>query len=163
MLPGSLPLITTLLPLAARCVVRQGDQPGAADQTCYAWFGEGGPPPGDASVEALRERMAHAPAGVARAVNVTPGWCGWDNTYTMDVLRGNEDWLAAVVLVDPLSEDGPAELSRLVGEGASGIRIQPPCTGPLDDPRQTPIWEMINKLGITVQCNLPQTWLDDNS
>ena len=165
------------------------DQPGAASQSCFAWFGRGDRPDGDASVEALRERMAayglssrpflpalsawHPPsltrtlclclgvntAGVDRAVNVTPGWCGWDNSYTMDILKGNEDWLAAVVLVDPLSQDGPAELERLVRQGASGVRIQPPCTGPLTDPRQTPLWEAATRLGITVQVNLPQEYL----
>ena len=34
------------------------DQPGAASQSCFAWFGRGDRPDGDASVEALRERMA---------------------------------------------------------------------------------------------------------
>lgn len=137
------------------------NQPTAKDQTCFAWFGSADRPDGDASVEALRERMANS--GVDRAVNVTPGWCGWDNSYTMDVLRGNEDWLAAVVLIDPLSPDGPAELARLAKEGASGLRIQPPCTGPLVDPRQTPLWQAANDLGITVQVNLPQTYLDEGS
>ena len=92
-------------------------------------------------------------------MNVTPGWCGWDNSYTMDILKGNEDWLAAVVLVDPLSPDGPAELERLAKQGASGLRIQPPCTGPLTDPRQTALWEAATRLGITVQVNLPQEYL----
>ena len=91
-------------------------------------------------------------------MNVTPGWCGWDNSYTMDILKGNEDWLAAVVLVDPLSPDGPAELERLAKQGASGLRIQPPCTGPLTDPRQTALWEAATRLGITVQVNLPQEY-----
>ena len=112
-------------------------------------------------MEALQERMADY--GVQRAVNVTPGWCGWDNTYTMDVLKGNEDWMAAVVLVDPLSPDGPAELARLAQQGASGLRIQPPCTGPLIDPRQTPIWEAARDNDITVQVNLPQEYLDEGS
>ena len=112
-------------------------------------------------MEVLQERMSNT--GVTRAVNITPGWCGWDNSYTMDVLRGNEDWLAAVVLVDPLSANGPAELAQLVAQGAGGLRIQPPCTGPLVDPRQTPIWQAANDLGITVQCNLPQTFLDAGS
>ena len=139
------------------------DQPRASDQTCFAWFGSGGPPQTDASLEALQLRMAAAkPRTVDRAVNVTPGWYGWDNTYTMDALRGNEDWLAAVVLCDPIGEHGASELRRLVAEGACGLRIQPPCTGPLTDPQQTPIWEVATELGITVQVNLPQELLDSN-
>ena len=73
---------------------------------------------GDATVEMLRVRMAGTPQPIDRAVNVTPGWCGWDNSYTMDALRGNRDWLAATVLVDPLADGGPATLRRLVADGA---------------------------------------------
>jgi predicted TIM-barrel fold metal-dependent hydrolase len=139
------------------------DQPKVEEMSCFGWFGRGDRPDADASVEALIQRMASArPRCVDRAVNVTPGWCGWDNSYTMDALRGNESWLAAVVLCDPLSELGALELKRLTGEGACGLRIQPPCTGPLTDPRQTLIWEMANSLGVTVQVNLPQRLLDDS-
>ena len=108
-------------------------------------------------MEALAERMAAArPLRVHRAVDVTPGWYGWNNDYTMDCLRGNEDWLAVCVLCDPIGEEGAGELVRLVGEGASAVRIQPPVTGPLTDPRQTPIWSAAASLGITVQVNLPE-------
>ncbi len=103
---------------------------------------------GGARMVGCIRQQASADRRMDRAANVTPGWCGWDNSYTMDVLRGNEDWLAAVVLVDPLSPEGPAELARLAKQGASGLRIQPPCTGPLLDPRQTPLWQAANDLAV---------------
>ena len=48
------------------------------------------------------------------------------------------------------------ELRRLVAAGATGLRIQPPVTGPLDDPRATPLWDVANELGLPVDVNLPQ-------
>ena len=56
------------------------DQPGASSSTAFGWFGIGDRPNVDASVEALQKRMASTPGGVQRAVNITPGWCGWDNS-----------------------------------------------------------------------------------
>jgi predicted TIM-barrel fold metal-dependent hydrolase len=139
---------------------RLTDQPGARAMTCFRWFGDSGPPEGDATIEMLRRRMAGTPQQpIDRAVNVTPGWCGWDNSYTMDTLKANRDWLAATVLVDPIADSGPATLRHLESGGASGLRIQPPCTGPLTDPRQAPIWQCASELGLTVQCNLPQKFL----
>ena len=45
------------------------DQPHASQSTAFGWFGAGDRPDGDASIEALRERMAATPGGVQRAVS----------------------------------------------------------------------------------------------
>ena len=63
-------------------------------------------------------------AGVERALTISTGFYGWDNSYVMDELGGNNSWLAIGVLVDPIIKDGPQNLEILVKKGANGIRIQ---------------------------------------
>ena len=48
------------------------------------------------------------------------------------------------------------ELRRLVGAGVCGLRIQPPVTGPLDDPAATGLWQAAAELGIAIDVNLAQ-------
>jgi predicted TIM-barrel fold metal-dependent hydrolase len=112
-------------------------------------------PEADGSADTLKSEMDAA--GVDRALTITAGFYGWDNSSTMDALAGREDWLAAGVLVDPASEAGPDQLTSLVEAGVSGIRIQRHLfyQRDLDDPVSTPLWERASDLGLTVDVNAP--------
>ena len=94
-------------------------------------------------------------SGVDRALTITAGFYGWDNTSTMDMLRGREHWLAAGVLIDPAGEDGPDQLADLVEQGVSGIRIQRHLFyhRALDDPICSPLWRRATDLDLTVDVN----------
>ena len=122
------------------------------------YFRNGRPDPNsDASPEHLWRCMSAQEVPVERAFNFCNGWYGWDNRLAMDLLKGNEGWLACGVLLDPSSPSSPDELRRLVAEGACGLRIQPIVTGqPLDAPAATPLWAAAAELGIAVDVNLPQ-------
>lgn len=101
----------------------------------------------------LREQMQAA--GVERALTITAGFYGWDNSSAFDECKGNEDWLAVGVLVDPAGKDAPAELERLVAAGACGLRIQRHLFyhKDLDDPISTPLWQRAAELDLTVDIN----------
>ena len=120
------------------------------------YFADGGPTAErDASPAHLSKLMARH--SVSRAFNFCNGWYGWDNRLAMDLLEGNDDWLACGVLLDPASPASPDELRRLVAGGASGLRIQPIVTArPLDDPAATPLWQVAAELGIAVDVILAQ-------
>jgi L-fuconolactonase len=146
------PIVDTCMHLCSPDVVRY---PPCGGKICGGYWAGGGPSAAkDASPEHLRRLMMQH--GVDRAFNFCNGWYGWDNSLALDLLRGRSDWLACGVLLDPADPASPTELRRLVGEGASGLRIQPPVSGPLDDPRATALWQVAAELGIPVDVNLPQ-------
>jgi predicted TIM-barrel fold metal-dependent hydrolase len=113
-------------------------------------------PATDGSAAKLRTEMDAA--GIDRALTITAGFYGWDNSSTLDELDGNASWLAAGVLVDPASPDGPTTLSDLVEQGVSGIRIQRHLfyQRALDDPISTPLWAKAADLDLTVDINATQ-------
>ena len=113
-------------------------------------------PEADGSPETLKAEMEAT--GVDRALTITAGFYGWDNATTLDHLQGGTDWLAGAALVDPASEDGPDQLSRLVERGISGIRIQRYLfyQGALNDPIITPLWQRAADLDLTVDVNAAQ-------
>jgi L-fuconolactonase len=111
-------------------------------------------PTTDGSVELLKAQMDEA--GVDRAVTISPWVYGWDPSYTLDALAENRGWLAAAVLVDPLSPDGPRLLEHFVKDRhACGLRMQGRISklGPFDDPATTPLWAKAADLGLTVDVN----------
>lgn len=107
----------------------------------------------DGSATLLKERMDEA--GIDRALTITTGFYGWDNSYTMDQLVGNESWLAVGVLVDPASKEAPQTLEALVAQGASGLRVQRHLFyhHALDDAISTPLWRKAADLDLTVDIN----------
>lgn len=110
-------------------------------------------PTTNGSAALLKEQMLAA--GVERALTITAGFYGWDNSSALDERKGNEDWLAVGVLVDPAGKDAPAELDRLVAAGACGLRIQRHLFyhKDLDDPISTPLWQRAAELDLTVDIN----------
>ena len=97
--------------------------------------------------------------GVDKAFTISAGFYGWDNSFAMEALEGRGAWLGVGVLVDPASAEGPAELERLVGAGACGVRIQRHLFyhRSLDDSVSTPLWAKAGELGLTVDINAAQT------
>jgi L-fuconolactonase len=73
-----------------------------------------------------------------------------DNSYQAECVRRYPDRLRSVVIVDTDRPDAPAELERLVAEGAVGVRLRPNVRSPGDDPLA--IWRKAAELGITVSC-----------
>ncbi len=110
-------------------------------------------PETDGSAAILKEQMREA--GVERALTITAGFYGWDNSSALDERKGNEEWLAVGVLVDPAGKDAPEELDRLVAAGACGLRIQRHLFyhKDLDDPISTPLWQRAAELDLTVDIN----------
>jgi L-fuconolactonase len=60
-----------------------------------------------------------------------------------------------VVGLDWERSDAPAQLERLAGEGASGLRLRPDTRSPGDDPLA--IWRVAERLGLAVSCLGPDS------
>ena len=92
-------------------------------------------PEADGSADTLKKEMDAA--GVDRALTITAGFYGWDNSSTMDAFAGRESWLAAGVLVDPageavvVDEPGPGRHVQPVYEGRAGNEPGKGEPGPL--------------------------------
>jgi len=71
-----------------------------------------------------------------------------DNSYQTECVKRYPDRLRSVVILDTDRPDAPAELERLVAEGATGVRLRPTVRSPGDDPFA--IWRKAAELGITV-------------
>jgi predicted TIM-barrel fold metal-dependent hydrolase len=117
-------------------------------------------PETEGSAEKLKQEMQEV--GVDRALTITTGFYGWDNSYSMDQLEDNADWLAVGVLVDPTSPEAPDQLESLVDQGACGLRIQRHLFyhQALDDPISTPLWARAADLDLTVDINATQDEYD---
>jgi L-fuconolactonase len=125
----------------------------AADAPPYAWDHSGGfEPPYLAPCEDLL--VAMDAAGVRYALVVQPSCYGYDNRYVLTSVRQHGDRLAGMVLVDPLSPDGPDRLQAWVEEyGAQGLRLnaarEPACRW-LEDPATYPLWERAIALHVPI-------------
>jgi L-fuconolactonase len=71
-----------------------------------------------------------------------------DNSYQAACVKRYPDRLRSVVIVDTDRPEAPAQLERLVAEGATGVRLRPTVRSPGDDPFA--IWRKAAELGITV-------------
>ena len=112
-------------------------------------------PQTDGSAELLKTQMAAA--GVDRALTITAGFYGWDNRYALESQKGNEDWLAVGVLIDPAAAEAPQMLEEQIENGACGLRIQRHLFyhEELDDPAITPLWAKAAEMNLTVDVNAP--------
>jgi predicted TIM-barrel fold metal-dependent hydrolase len=107
----------------------------------------------DGSAVLLKHQMDKA--GVDRALTITAGFYGWDNSYALEELKDNADWLAVGVLVDPTDPQAPNTLQAHVDAGACGLRVQQHLFyhRSLDDPISTPLFNKAAELDLTVDIN----------
>jgi len=107
--------------------------------------------PGDASVEdyrALQKRI-----GTSRNVIVQPSTYGTDNRCTLDALVAFGPTARAVVVVNDTVSD--AELRRMDGLGARGIRFNLAQAGATTAEMIEPLSKRVNALGWHIQINAP--------
>lgn len=107
--------------------------------------------PGDALVEdyrALQKRI-----GTSRNVIVQPSTYGIDNRCTLDALVAFGPSARAVVVVNDTVSD--AELTRMHGLGARGIRFNLAQAGATTPEMMMPLSTRINALGWHIQINAP--------
>ncbi len=107
----------------------------------------------EGSANALHEQMQLS--GVSKALAISTGFYGWDNSYVLDQQVDNKSWLAVAALVDPAGVDSAQRLDVLVEQGVCGLRIQRHLfyQRALDDPISTPLWCAASDLGLTVDIN----------
>lgn len=107
----------------------------------------------EGSANALHEQMQVT--GVSRALAISTGFYGWDNSYALDQQVGNKSWLAVAALVDPASFYSSQKLDALVKQGVCGLRIQRHLfyKQTIDDPISTPLWRAASDLALTVDVN----------
>src|SRR6516162_1127536 len=105
--------------------------------------------PGDALVEdyhAFQKRI-----GTTRNVVVTPSTYGTDNRVTLDAVAAFGPTARAVVVVDDSVAD--AELKRMHGQGARGIRFNLAQAGATTPEMIEPLSKRVNELGWHIQIN----------
>ncbi|MDX9865415.1 MAG: amidohydrolase family protein, partial [Anaerolineaceae bacterium] len=128
----------------------------------YPWQPIGGyVPENEAPAEKLLALMDAA--GVDGAVLVQPTPYGWDNSYLLDAAGRYPDRFRCVCLVDPLAEDGPDDLRRLVGEHRiAGIRINwniHPAEVWLTNAHHHSLWKTASKLEMPICLQLTPDYL----
>jgi D-galactarolactone isomerase len=107
--------------------------------------------PGDAFVEDYR--VFQKRIGTSRNVVVTPSTYGTDNRVTLDAVTAFGPTARAVVVVDDTVTD--AELKRMHGLGARGVRFNLAQAGATTPEMIEPLSKRVNDLGWHVQINAP--------
>lgn len=87
--------------------------------------------------------------GVQRAV-LTQLLGQYDNGYQQACVRRDPARFASVVAVDVSRPDAVAQLRKLAGDGATGLRLRPGDRSPGEDPLA--LWRAAAGLGLTVSC-----------
>jgi D-galactarolactone isomerase len=109
--------------------------------------------PGDALVEDYRAFQKRI--GTSRNVVVTPSTYGIDNRVTLDAVAAFGPTARAVVVVDDTVTD--AELKRMHGLGARGIRFNLAQAGATTPEMIEPLSKRVNDLGWHIQINATAT------
>jgi D-galactarolactone isomerase len=109
--------------------------------------------PGDASVEDYRAFQKRI--GTTHNVVVTPSTYGTDNRVSLDAVAAFGPTARAVVVVDDTITD--AELKRMHGQGARGIRFNLAQAGATTPEMIEPLSKLVNELGWHIQINAPAT------
>ena len=104
---------------------------------------------GDASVEDYRGFQKRI--GTSRNVVVTPSTYGTDNRVSLDAVAAFGPTARAVVVVDDTITD--AELKRMHGLGARGIRFNLAQAGATTPEMVEPLSKRVNELGWHIQIN----------
>lgn len=105
-------------------------------------------------------------AGVSKAVLVQPGPMLDDNRYVTDSAERFRGRMVAVCVVSEFSPDAPERLEYWVRErGAAGVRFSAISRGDasewLNDRALDPLWDTIERVGITTAVHVRWHGLDD--
>ena len=117
-------------------------------------------PPGDASVEALREASQEKGISGVCAIQ-TATFYAFDNRYICDSSKANPDWVAGVCTLDPDDPHSPSLLAERARDfGVRGLRSFPNDAGKgsLDSPGVRALWKTALDHGVVV--NPLISWID---
>jgi predicted TIM-barrel fold metal-dependent hydrolase len=108
------------------------------------------PPAGKGTVTHLQQEMKAAGVRYVTAIQ-TSTFYRFDNRFTSDSARGNKDFMAGVVTLDPDDADSSRMLQRYVKFfNVRGMRSIPAKSGRLDDPGVERLWATAEELGIVI-------------
>lgn len=108
------------------------------------------PPEGKGTVSHLRSEIVAAGVKYVTAIH-TSTFYRWDNRFTADASRDNQDVMVGVCTLnpdDPKSVDMLAEYVK--SYNVRGMRSIPAKSGKLDDPGVDALWGVAEKLGIVI-------------
>jgi len=106
------------------------------------------PPAGTGTIAHLMREMKNNGVRYVTAIQ-TSSFYRWDNRFTTDSARSHEDFMVAVVTLDPDDPRSPEMLEKYVRVyNTKGLRSVPAQSGHLDDPGVEKLWEMAERLGI---------------
>ncbi|MGE5191214.1 MAG: amidohydrolase family protein [Deltaproteobacteria bacterium] len=108
------------------------------------------PPAGKGTVTHLKRETQAAGVKLVTAIH-TSTFYRWDNRFTADAARDNNDFLAGVCTLDPDDPASPKTLEDYVKSyNVRGMRSIPAKSGKLDDPGVDALWETAERLGIVI-------------
>ena len=108
------------------------------------------PPTGKGTVSHLKQEMASNGVRYVTAIQ-TSTFYRWDNRFTSDSARHNNDFMVGVITLDPDNPDSPGLLRRYVRDyNVRGMRSVPAKDGRLDHPGVDRLWATAEELGIVI-------------
>jgi predicted TIM-barrel fold metal-dependent hydrolase len=115
------------------------------------------PPAGSGTVEQLRREALQImtegrPVGVKFVTAVhTSTFYGWDNRFTADAARDNQDFMVGICTLNPDDPASPTTLEEYVKSyNVRGMRSVAAKSGKLDDPGVDVLWTTAERLGIVI-------------
>ena len=123
----------------------------AVDENKYPTIDQPKRPPANCgTMDHLRREMNASGVRYVTAIQ-TSSYYRWDNRFTTDSARSNQDFMVAVVTLDPDDPSSPELLRKYVHDyNARGMRSVPAQSGRLDDPGVERLWDEAEGLGIVI-------------
>ncbi len=108
------------------------------------------PPDGTGTVDHLKREMQAAGVRFVTAIQ-TSTFYRWDNRFTTESARDNDDMMVGVCTLDPDDPRSPQLLEKYVTHfNVRGMRSVPARNGLLDDPGVDRLWQTAEELGIVI-------------
>ena len=108
------------------------------------------PPAGTGTIAHLKREMAGSGVRYVTAIQ-TSSFYRFDNRFTADSARDNEEFMAGVITLDPDNPRSPETLEEYVQDyNVRGMRSIPAKSGRLDDPGVDKLWATAERLGIVI-------------
>jgi len=108
------------------------------------------PPAGKGTIAHLKQEMKAAGVRYVTAIQ-TSTFYRFDNRFTADSARHNQDFMVGVVTLDPDDPGSPQQLRRYAKAfNVHGMRCIPAKSGKLNDPGVERLWSTAEELGIVI-------------